>query len=125
MKDPYLLLKKNLQDRCRRTAQRAADKLYATALRAIGKMDFTELILHVTMTEPAPLLALQRDIEKLSPDQEEKSTGAGFSLNKGLGLVPESPMGKLWKILLKEVLMDGLEEMAYITKYFLFRYHMM
>ena len=35
MKEPYLLLKKNLQDRCRRTAQRAADKLYAAALKAV------------------------------------------------------------------------------------------
>lgn len=35
MKDIRLLLKKDLQDRCRRTAQQAADKLYAAALKAV------------------------------------------------------------------------------------------
>lgn len=40
MKDTRLLLKKDLQDRCRQTAQKAADKLYAAALRAIGKSGF-------------------------------------------------------------------------------------
>ncbi len=40
MKDTRLLLKKDLQDRCRQTAQQAADKLYAAALRAIGKSGF-------------------------------------------------------------------------------------